>query len=105
MTSNRLNAARTAATATQMDPTLIGRGQSGRSLRRSRNAVNDSTWENTYPMFDKYRIARLLAMNRMSNVLTTMSTVIALAGTWNLFRWWNHLIVMSSRAIPYSARP
>ena len=26
-------------------------------------------------------------------------------GTWNLLRWYSHLIVMSSRAIPYNARP
>ena len=38
-------------------------------------------------------------------MFTTMSTVMPRAGTWKRFRWWSHLIVMSSRAIPYRARP
>ena len=38
-------------------------------------------------------------------MFTTMSTVMPRAGTWKRLRWNNHLIVMSSRAIPYSARP
>ena len=38
-------------------------------------------------------------------MFTTMSTVMARPGTWNLFKWYSCLIVMSSRAIPYSALP
>ena len=38
-------------------------------------------------------------------MFTTMSTLIPRAGTWKRLRWYSHLIVMSSRAIPYSARP
>ena len=46
-------------------------------------------------------MTKLLAPSSSSKpMFTTMSTLMPRAGTWNRFRWYSHLIVMSSRAIP-----
>ena len=95
----------TPATGSQIGDTLIGRGQSGRSLRKSRKPVIAAMCAKTYPMLLRYRIARLLETKRTRQTFTTRSTVIARAGTWNRFRTPSSLIVMSALAIPYSARP
>jgi hypothetical protein len=52
MTKIRLNNANMPAAAVRPGPTLIGRGQFGRSLRSSRNPVRARTWQKTYPMFE-----------------------------------------------------
>ena len=86
MTSAVLNTTRTPAIQSQAGPTLIGRGQFGRSRRSSRKPLSANTCASTYPMLLRYKMARLLEMNSTSSTFTTRSTVIARAGTWKRFR-------------------